>query len=368
MTKYKYLLFLAFLNIYLFSSANLVLALEVDFGLPPDANLFDYAAFIFAWSMSIAGILALISFAIGAVGFIVSGDNPELTSSSRDRMKGAILGLVLTLSSLIIIRTINPGLLSPLKQLGPATPPTTELGPGIYYFPEHGCTGKRSGPYIYSQDEVSKTLGKISSIEIRDDPEKEIYYGAIFHQTTGLLNSGQCTMPLTSEEGCSDIDEKAKIGASTIFQINKGPNPSGDGVTFYSEPFGWKAGQEAGFFKVHGYEIDSSFWKASSEEMFFSYEGVNRWALYRSLYKTFYDASGSIYIDGDFVVAVYKDWPSAVSFFTGGIGVNCQTFTKSVESLKSEGSILKGDTIGKVYIIPTIIWQGAEGEAEAEAQ
>lgn len=118
--KNKYFFFLAFLILLL--SANIALALEIKYprvpGLPdinqnsPDINAF--IGYFFGLGIYIAGILALISFTVGAIGLIVSVDNAEATSNAKDRMKGAILGLILTVTSFIIIKTINPTLVKPV--------------------------------------------------------------------------------------------------------------------------------------------------------------------------------------------------------------------------------------------------------------
>ena len=108
--KSKYLL-IAILIILLFSTANYIYALEVDLGLGDTPDLPKYISFIFSWAISVAGVLALISFTIGAVGLI--NPNLEAHKDAKSRMISAIIGLVLTMSSVLIINTINPKLISP---------------------------------------------------------------------------------------------------------------------------------------------------------------------------------------------------------------------------------------------------------------
>ena len=120
MKKNKYLLLLVFFIIFLFTSAGFAYALEVQFsGLGSNPSFPEYVSFLFTWGISIAGILAVISFALGAIGLI--SPNIESHNDAKDRMKGAVLGLALTLASFAIIHTINPSLetlnMTPLSQL-----------------------------------------------------------------------------------------------------------------------------------------------------------------------------------------------------------------------------------------------------------
>ncbi len=134
MVKNKYLLFSALLILFLFAIVGPVhAALEVK-GYPDipglakmgdNPTLPEYIAYWFGLLIYIAGAVSLISFVVGAVGLI----NPsvEAHGDAKDRMKGAILGLVLTLASFIIIKTINPALINLSVTPLPG-------GPGVYWY------------------------------------------------------------------------------------------------------------------------------------------------------------------------------------------------------------------------------------------
>lgn len=122
MKRNKYLLFFALLAVFFFGVSGFAYALEVNYpqvpGLvAPSANctgkdcLSIFVGYWFGLLVYIAGFLALISFAIGAVGLI--NPNIEAHKDAKDRMIGAILGLVLTLSSFLILRTINLSFITP---------------------------------------------------------------------------------------------------------------------------------------------------------------------------------------------------------------------------------------------------------------
>jgi hypothetical protein len=114
-----------FIFIFLFALliANFAFGFEVKYpnipgvGTPencaPKECLGQYVAYWFTFGIYIAGVLALISLAIGGIQIITSAGNPEAMGNAKDRIKGAVLGLVLLLGSVIILRTINPQFIEP---------------------------------------------------------------------------------------------------------------------------------------------------------------------------------------------------------------------------------------------------------------
>lgn len=71
-------------------------------GVPTLQNTVKY---YFTWGISIAVLLAGISFAVGGVQYIIS-----MHADGKERMLGSILGLVLLLASYVILQTINPAI------------------------------------------------------------------------------------------------------------------------------------------------------------------------------------------------------------------------------------------------------------------
>ena len=113
------IIFIIIFTVFLLSAGS-ALALEAKYpvvpGLPPvtdNSDLGDYVGYFFGLAMYIAGILAVISFTIGAIQIISSASSPDMEKDGKDRMKGAVLGLVLTLSAFVILKTINPSFVTP---------------------------------------------------------------------------------------------------------------------------------------------------------------------------------------------------------------------------------------------------------------
>jgi len=72
-----------------------------------------------------AGIIALISFTIGAIQLIMNF-SAESVSEGKERIKNSLIGLCILLATFIILRTVNPALVTPTSHpLAPA--------PGLYF-------------------------------------------------------------------------------------------------------------------------------------------------------------------------------------------------------------------------------------------
>ncbi len=122
---YKNSLFLTiFLSLLLVG--NFASALEITYpnipfypAITKDSTLPQFISYWFGFGIMLAGAIALISLIIASVQLIASAGNPGARGDATDRIKGALLGMVLLLSSFIIMRTINPSLVAPsLTPLG----------------------------------------------------------------------------------------------------------------------------------------------------------------------------------------------------------------------------------------------------------
>src|SRR3989344_4102013 len=136
MKKHKYLLAFFAATLLLSLSANFTSALEIkpsDYPRIPfaqpiteNSDLPQYIAYFFALGVYLAGALVVISLAIGSIRLITSAGNPEAIGDAKERIIGAILGLVLTVYSVIILRTINPTFITPTLTPLPG-------GAGVFY-------------------------------------------------------------------------------------------------------------------------------------------------------------------------------------------------------------------------------------------
>ena len=96
---------------------------------------------IYYFLLGLVGISALIMFVWGGIEYMLAGDKDP--GKAKERMKNAVYGLVLALTSYLILYTINPDLVSKLNiNLNPITPQQrTDGGP-----PGTSTTTANGGP------------------------------------------------------------------------------------------------------------------------------------------------------------------------------------------------------------------------------
>jgi len=88
------------------------------FNLATDQDLPEIIAFFYYFIIGISGLAAFVMLIWGGVEWLASGAIPARASEARDKIRSAILGLLLILASFLIIQVINPEL-------------TTGLGPRL---------------------------------------------------------------------------------------------------------------------------------------------------------------------------------------------------------------------------------------------
>lgn len=414
--------------LFLFSS-NFVLALEAKY--PPlpmlpvvteTSGIEDIIGYWIGFGIYIATTITMVSFAFGAVQFMVSAGNPSNTGEGRDRMISSIIGLVLIMTSGLILRTINPRIvevtLAPLEgvkgifyikgsekksvpywvddstevvasgynqikyecennnapallfwkypkigfdnngsynnvqiqKLGcgatTSVAPSFKMSyetPGVYFFLKTGCSGFSSEVNVLSGESISDPFSeKIKSIKIINDAQNKIEYGVIFHQLEN--KRGQCQIPIEGE-GCHPVNIAAK--SLDIYKMNKVPKDSGDGVIFYSEPWGWNTGVQGGKYVVSKNQVTNN-WKTTPQNLIFNYQNVTVSGGYQQSCKTFKDCPGSIKIQGDYLVMVSSGGT------TSGNQSMCQVFSQDVSNLNKTEAVTSGLSMTEVRIIPVI--------------
>jgi hypothetical protein len=112
------LLFFLILAFFLTINGSSVFALEIsDFpvipGLraPSEDSLPSYIAYFFGLIAYLSAIIAVISFAIGGIQLIMSPANPSLAKEAKEKIKNSLIGIILTLSAVVILQTINPSII-----------------------------------------------------------------------------------------------------------------------------------------------------------------------------------------------------------------------------------------------------------------
>lgn len=126
------LFILVFLSLFSFSLAQ---ELEIEYpeigGIKPETvktGLPEYIKYVFSFAIMISGLIAFGALIWGGLLYFASTGKPEKLKNAKDQIFAAIMGLIILLSSYIILFAINPELLifkiTPLDQIiSPITKP-----------------------------------------------------------------------------------------------------------------------------------------------------------------------------------------------------------------------------------------------------
>lgn len=443
--KRKYILTIALLSLLFLLNYNFAFALEVTYpslpgigGLTKDSGLPDYVRYFFGFGIYIAGVLAVISLSIGGIRLITSAGNPSVVGDARERIMGSVLGLVLTISAVIILKTINPTLITPilgelenlsgvyytngtdLKSVLPSESDTSAIvgegfndilykcdaGPNllVFKFPQKDfggeenvkvdtikcgggttvdspslkiafetpgvyyclggcagdvCQGLRSPATLANESQIPEPFkSKMKSVMVVQDAKNKIHYGAIFHSDINFRGTCKPILDIPADKGrfCRSFSQSP--GSSiTIFTLNdQQPKTSGNGVVFYSKPFGYKSGANAGYYHIkatdggqgQGDEI-GYYWNSAPSVINFteSYSNINVPEEEKELCRDFEKCPGSIKVQGNYLVNLYA-YPVA-----GTPGQYCQIFNQDVPNIKAtEVMNVEGRRLQNVEIIP----------------
>lgn len=117
--KYKYFIFL-FVATLLLLPLGYTFALEINypnwsplFSIGPDTTLDQYIQYIFIFLIISSGTIGIISIVISGFKILVSFGQPEKIGEARKNIWSIVLGIVLLMTSFIILRTINPEFINP---------------------------------------------------------------------------------------------------------------------------------------------------------------------------------------------------------------------------------------------------------------
>ncbi len=214
----------------------------------------EYVKYIFNFSIWIVGFVAFGALLMGGFKYLTSSGNPSVQSDSRNQIFSALLGMIILISSYLILKTVNPQLT--VFNVKPLEEASTELGPGVWL-----CTKDIEGfedsmkEYKDITEEQEKIIResckrvftKSSFTKSFAKNLKHVYivgeYGVVLHKGSSFM------------EECEIATSSKKIGSyysATPFFLNS--SAIGEGVTVYKDrDF---EGESKGTFGVGIYSID----------------------------------------------------------------------------------------------------------------
>lgn len=221
------------------------------------SDLSEYLKYVFDFGIFIGFFFILLILIWAGVLYFLSPAVPNALSEAKDKISGAISGLLIFSLLYLIITTINPYLAifktESLEETAIEEPDTSY--PGVNFYENEGCSGI-SNTYTLSVDDLGDLKNKIYSVGIKHNTEQKAYYVAILYDITDYWGKCQYINPNTK---CTTPVEPFAASAS-IYQYDFSPN--GDGLYLYRKSFNQAQGKEenknGGYLKVGNEQIASS--------------------------------------------------------------------------------------------------------------
>ena len=82
-----------------------------NFSLTLNMPLNEIVAWFYYFIIGVAGLAAFVMLVTGGVKYLTSAGNPSAIGDAKDRIKSALLGLLIILMSWLILQVINPDLI-----------------------------------------------------------------------------------------------------------------------------------------------------------------------------------------------------------------------------------------------------------------
>ena len=197
-----------------------------------NAKLPDFVLNIFNIGVSIGFVCVLISLAVGGAMYALSPVSANLRASAKDRISGAVSGLLILVLTYLILTTINPQLtIFKLDKISVAPLPTiTETRiPGVYFY-KSGCSDSSAKNYTTSLPDLGNLKNNVRSVSIVQDAESQVSYMTILYDNPGFW--GKCFY-INGDQACQSVSPFA--ASASIYKYEA--SPSGNGVTFYRESY-----------------------------------------------------------------------------------------------------------------------------------
>lgn len=219
---------------------NMVFAINLEVQYPtisgqilgPNTPLPDYVKYLFNFGTFIGFFAVFISFIIAGAMYFLSPVDVDMRTRAKDRVSGAISGLLILAMTYLIITTINPQFrILTMNSLpsSPETPPQNSKPAGVYFYKNSGdCP---NNPAQLSATSNISDFGNLKNtiLAIGMVKDEQTAYVSILYDKIGLWGKCQYIDP---NKDCTTLTNAFAASAS-VRQYDFDPN--GDGVYFYKK-------------------------------------------------------------------------------------------------------------------------------------
>ncbi len=193
-------------------------------------DLPSYMKYMFSAGMTIGFSIVIISLTIGGILYFLAPISADAKKEAKDRIAGAISGLLILVLTYLIITTINPQLnIFSSTKLQETPLPTVQVqkDPGVYFYKESGCPENGETARKSNIVDLADLKKKLKSINIVQDTTGNHSYISILYENPNLWGSCQYVDP---NKGCQTVDPFAS--SASIHEYDSSSSANG-GVYFF---------------------------------------------------------------------------------------------------------------------------------------
>jgi hypothetical protein len=202
-----------------------------DFGIPENASATEFIVFLFKFGIMLGGLFAVIMLVKAGLGYMQSGGDPGKIEESKKIIQNSVFGILVLLSSYLLLNTINSSLTQvslyklPEQAQKPEAEETSEEA-GVYLYQADGQKMflKEPSPLVGDQF-ITKSIKMISG---------DYQYGAVlfdkgnYEGNCSWINSDLSDLSVSSGEQNTPAIKTLK----SIYVFKK--NDSSPSITFYN--------------------------------------------------------------------------------------------------------------------------------------
>ncbi len=254
--KKNIIIFFAVFIVFFFGF-NFTMALEVQYprlstgaSVTSNTPLPEYLKYVFDFGIFLGFFTVFLTLVFAGVLYLLSPAVPNAKEIAKDRVSGAITGLLILATLYLIITTINPQLkffkLDKLDAIPP--PPDPEQQAGVYIYDQSNCPPPAPETHTTSVPDLGSLTNRVNAVDIVQHPNQDLYYISILYDSPKFWGKCQYISP---NSRCLQV--KISAASASIYQYD--PSPSGEGVIFYRKSF---YNREGGWYKVSNSTIKNA--------------------------------------------------------------------------------------------------------------
>lgn len=259
------LIFLCLLALFVFVFPFKIFAVNLEVAEYPEtitgstvtsqSNLAQYLKYVFDFGMSIGLSLVFLTLVVAGIFYFAAPASPNALAIAKDRISGAISGLLILLLTYLIITTINPYLsifkMNSLESVNVPVPSTEAYG--VNFYKSNDCSNV-SATYTENISDLGDLKNKVNSIKISQNADGDIYYISVLYDNTNFWGKCQYINPNT---GCQSVNVSTASASIYTYDFS----PTGNGVYLYRKSFNEVSGKEenkdGGYLRITNTQIEN---------------------------------------------------------------------------------------------------------------